>query len=75
MQFAKGGKPQDACYAKGGPVIGTNSKFLKIPDSFMDPRHGNNKTDGTFGKGMKTPSDTIPAPAAKDKSLSPIKPR
>ena len=75
MAYAKGEGAKDACYAKGGPVIGTNSKFLKLDDPFSDPRHGSNKTDGTFGKGMKLPTDMVPVPPVKDKSLTPIKPR
>jgi hypothetical protein len=74
MQFAKGARPQDACYAKGGPVIGSDSKFLKTPNSFSDPVHGNNKTTETFAKGQDA-KDGVCAPAEKGKSLPAVKPR
>jgi len=77
-KFSKGGDIRDAEYAKGGPAIGTDSKFLKTPDQFTDgrlppkdeghaddPEQDYEKT-GTAGKLAKT---------AGDKSLKAVKPR
>lgn len=51
------------CFAKGGPVIGTNSRFLKTPDSFRSS--GNAKQDYASKGGNKP----------KDKSQKPILPK
>src|SRR5579872_6079469 len=38
--YAKGSKPQDAAYAKGGSVLGKTSEFLKTPDRFTGKKNG-----------------------------------
>lgn len=76
MDYAKGSKPQDANYAKGGAVLGRTANFMKTPDSFSAKSHGSGKTAENFGKGMPATGDGGgKAPPAKDKSLSPVKPR
>lgn len=86
MAYAKGSAPQDADYAKGGPVLGKTSDFLKCHDEFRDPSHGKREsadvvgvladTDQKYGKsGAGQGNGYFPAPAAKDKGLSPVKPR
>jgi hypothetical protein len=58
----KGSGPKTASYAKGGPVVGTTSRFLKTPDRFREAQF--------------RPKTEVTAPAApKDKSLKPVKPR
>jgi hypothetical protein len=66
--YAKGSKPRDAQYARGGPVITTRSRFLKTPDVFRTDTETNEY--GKSGKGgelSKTEGDT--------KSQKAIKPR
>ena len=61
-----------AKYAQGGPVVGSNSIFLKAPENMRG-------TDGLsdskeYGKGTSA-KHFPPAPAVKGKSLAPVKPR
>lgn len=75
----KGYEGKVQSFANGGPVLGRTKDFLKEPDRF---REGQFKykgdqhtpqpqaTDEVFGKG----SGADCAPAAKGKSLSPVKP-
>lgn len=54
-------------FAKGGPVLGKESAFLKTEDDFRGkPNPPVVKTDETFGKGS---SHANAAPAAKGKGL------
>lgn len=66
----KGYQSATQSFAKGGAVLGKESRFMKTPDEFRDDK--SNATDETWGKGMK--GDTT-APAPKGKSLPPVKPR
>jgi hypothetical protein len=67
---------KDACYAEGGAVLGRTRDFMKTPDSFSAKSHGSGKTSEVFGKGSASTGDGGgKAPAAKDKSCPPIKPR
>lgn len=59
----KGYSGSAQCFAKGGPVLGSNSKFLKTPDQF---REGKGVSQDYGSKGGNKP---------KDKSLTPVKPR
>jgi hypothetical protein len=55
-------KGKSASYAKGGEVLHpSNSKFLKTPDRFREAQY--------------TTKTEVPAPVAKQKSLTPVKPR
>jgi hypothetical protein len=62
-------------FAQGGPVLGKESSFLKTPDVFRDSK--NESSDENWGKGASgKKGDGGPgAPAAKGKSLSPVKPK
>ena len=66
---SKGKGPVSAAFAKGGDVITTKSRFLKVPDSF---RTGQQKNDfAKSGKGgtlSKTEGDTKKLPAIKPRS-------
>jgi len=62
---------KQASYAKGGAVLGKTSEFLKTPDRFRESQF-KKKTEDVFGKGEGGKSK---APAAKDKSLTPVKPK
>ena len=71
--YSKGEGAKDAAYAKGGPVLGKESAFLKTPDRFTGEKNGplkNNKTDENWEKGSSKAN-----PTPKDKSLKPVKPR
>ncbi len=54
---------KNTCYAQGGPVVGTTSKFFKAPESFRSAGPGQQNYASKGGN------------KAKDKSLSPVKPR
>lgn len=64
-------------FAAGGPVLGRNRDFMKIPDQFTDGRMPPKDTGSAddppqeYGKGKG--KDT--APAEKGKCLKPVKPR
>lgn len=58
---SSGSKP--ACYAQGGPVLGSNSRFLKTEDQF---RTGKGVAQDYGSKGGNKP---------KDKQLPAVKPR
>jgi hypothetical protein len=62
----KGTGPKNAEYAKGGPSIGSRSRFMKTPDVF---RTGIERND--YG-GKRDP---LADPQGDSKSLKPIKPR
>lgn len=66
----KGYHGSSQCFAKGGPVLGKESAFLKTPNEFSEADHKDGATDENWGKGSSSK-----APAAKGKSLSPVKPR
>lgn len=70
--YAKGSKPQDAAYAKGGSVLGKTSEFLKTPDRFTGHKNGplSEPTEDQFEKGSGRVN-----PKPRDKSLKPVKPR
>lgn len=42
---------KNACYARGGAVIGKVSKFMKTPNEFSEASHGTGATDEVYGKG------------------------
>lgn len=68
-----------AHYAKGGPVLGKTSEFLKTEDQFrapyhIDPEAGADKPYGKPGVPGAGKGEVKP-PAAKDKSLKPVKPK
>ena len=67
------GAPQK--FAEGGPVLGKTSSFMKTPDTFREDK--SNSTDENWGKSTsgKKGDGGPAAPAAKGKSLSPVKPR
>ena len=67
----KGYLSKDESFAKGGAVIGKNSEFLKTPNRFIGtklPKPEPTEDDFEKGKGKSVPK-------AKDKSLTPIKPK
>jgi hypothetical protein len=66
MAMTKGTGPKDAEYAKGGPSIGSRSRFMKQPDPF---RTDIERTDYSGKK------DPLADPQGDSKSLKPIKPR
>lgn len=70
--MSKGNGPMEASYAQGGLVLGRTKDFMKEPDKFREGRFQPKpeKTDETWGKGQSAAN-----PAAKDKSLTPVKPR
>jgi hypothetical protein len=65
----KGKGAISATYAQGGPVITTNSRFLKTPNQFCTDT-GVPQEYGKSGKGGKLAKTEGDA-----KSLTPIKPR
>lgn len=71
--YSKGEGAKDAAYAKGGPVLGKTSEFLKTPDRFIGapvkPLQ-DNKTHDDWGKGSSKAN-----PKPQDKSEKAIKPR
>lgn len=67
----KGYKGSTQSFAAGGLVLGRTKDFLKEPDRFRDSQF-KKATEDDFGKGSGKASGV---PAAKDKSLSPIKPK
>lgn len=64
----------DQCFAQGGLVLGRTKDFMKTPDKFREgrfqPKGSDEKTEDVWGKGQSAAN-----PAAKDKSLTPVKPR
>ena len=74
----KGYSGSTQSYAKGGPVLGKTSEFMKSEDQFRaayhkDPGAG---ADKPYGKsGINSGTGEVKPPAAKGKSLSPVKPR
>lgn len=71
--MSKGTGPKEASYAQGGEVLGRTKSFLKTPDRFRESQFKKaEETEDDFGKGSGKASC---APAAKGKSLSPVKPR
>lgn len=73
-EMSKGKGPKTASYAKGGPVLGRTTDFMKTPDRFRDSQF-KSKTEDVFGKGEKAVGSHTAAPAAKDKSIKPVKPK
>lgn len=76
----KGYQGKTEHYAKGGAVLGVESKFLKTHDEFRDPDEGKQgdsaDEDQLYGKsGEGAGSGEQPTPKAKGKSLKPVKPR
>jgi len=74
----KGYSGSVAKYAEGGAVLGKTSQFLKTEDQFRaayhkDPGAG---ADKPYGKsGINSGKGEVKPPAARGKSLSPVKPR
>jgi hypothetical protein len=74
----KGYQGATAKYAEGGAVLGKTSEFMKSEDQFRaayhkDPGAG---ADKPYGKsGINSGTGEVKPPAAKGKSLSPVKPR
>ena len=76
----KGYMGKTESFAAGGPVLGKESKFLKATNEFTDPDEGEQgdsaDEDQKYAKsGEGAGKGFIKPPAAKDKSLKPIKPR
>lgn len=71
--YSKGEGAKDAAYAKGGPVLGKDSEFLKTPDRFTGEKNGPLKDSATDEDWEKGSSKANPTP--KDKSLKAVKPR
>lgn len=71
----KGYQGKTQHFAQGGAVLGKVSQFLKTPDQFREDK--SKSTDENWGKGTSGPKgDGGPsAPAAKGKSLPPVKPK
>jgi len=75
VAYAKGSKPKDAEYAKGGAVCGKESNFMKVPDEFRNPNEGDNDAganeDNKYGKdGAGAGTGFIKPPKApKDKCI------
>ncbi len=74
----KGYQGSTAKYAEGGAVLGKTSEFLKSEDQFRaayhkDPGAGADKPYGKSGPNAGT--GEVKPPSARDKSLSPVKPR
>lgn len=72
MSDNKGYKGKSDTFAKGGGTLGRTKDFMKTPDRFRDQQFKKQpETDEDWDKdGGKDD-----APAAKGKSLKPIKPR
>lgn len=83
MKYAKGGDIQVAAYAAGGPVLGRERDFLKIPDDFRSAEHGSGKTDEVYGKSLQgkgggndgETSYVAPKTKGETKVLKTVKPR
>ena len=84
--YAKGEKPRDASYAKGGASLGRTRDFLKEPVEFRDPDEGERQSAGVVGdtadadqkygkSGAGKGSGMHAAPPAAGKCLPPVKPR
>ena len=76
----KGYKGKVESFAEGGAVLGRDKDFIKQPDRFREHQFKAKtpSTDEVFGKGLGHgvgESGHNKAPAPKDKSLSPVKPR
>lgn len=65
---------KSASYAKGGPVIGKTSEFIKTPDKFRDSQFKSKTSEDYGGSSAGLGPGKTKAPAAKDKSLKAIKP-
>lgn len=68
MSYAKGNGPVSATYARGGPPITTNSRFLKTKDVFRTSIEQQDYPK--VGKG-----GTLSKTEGESKSLKPVKPR
>jgi hypothetical protein len=76
--FAKGSKPKNADYAKGGDVLGRTRDFLKVPDQFTDgrlPPNDEGHADDPEQDYDKTGSGGKLSKVSGDKSLKTVKPR
>lgn len=63
-------------YAAGGPVLGKTSDFMKTPDQFRGEGDDKSGEYQDFAKSGPNAGDgCTPAPAAKGKSLTAIKPK
>jgi hypothetical protein len=69
MNYAKGGDVHNTSYAKGGPVLGRTTNFMKIKDEFRDPDEKNASADADqkygksgegAGKGFTKPPKNTP---------------
>jgi hypothetical protein len=73
----KGYQGSTAKYAAGGPVLGKTSQFLKSEDQFRAKYHADAGAgdDKPYGKsGLNSGTGEVKPPAAKGKSLTPVKP-
>lgn len=70
MAYAKGEKPRDADYAKGGDALGRTRDFTKEPDAFRTDAGPGAKQDYE-----KTGSTGELSKPTGDKCLPPVKPR
>lgn len=73
MTHNKGHRSQTQAFAKGGPVLGRESEFLKTPDRFTGHENGpltGNKTQDDWEKGSSKAN-----PKGRDKVLPTVKPR
>lgn len=84
--YVKGERPRDLAAAKGGSTLGRTRDFLKEPDQFRAAYHGDRESpdvvgdiaadDNKYGKsGIGAGKGMCAVPAAKGKSLKPVKPR
>jgi hypothetical protein len=85
-EYVKGERPRDMEAAKGGATLGRARDFLKEPDQFRAAYHGDRQSPDVVGdiaeddnkyakSGIGAGKGMCPPPAAKGKSLKPVKPR
>jgi hypothetical protein len=79
MVFTKGASPKSAEYAKGGPVMGSRSRFMKTPDNFRCEDSGEPKEEHGFTQrsdyGKHSPGGELSKTEGDSKSEKPVKPK
>jgi hypothetical protein len=68
VDYAKGMKPLNAKFARGGPVVTSVSRFMKTPNVFLTDTQ---RTD--YDK--KSKGGELSTLTGDDKSLKPVKPK